>query len=178
MCMYNASFNECGNKGNRFSTAIQEVACYVFIRGGRVLYDFFSQNFNWPSKGTIMRQIPRFHPNLIEGRLYIDEFLLFLNKFNYPLQCAVLEDGTAITNVIEVDRQTDLLVGLVSPINPMTGLIHPFTFKSTSAKEIYDSIKKNYSATYVYVILAKPLQKGKLANKILNHILFLIYFIN
>lgn len=139
----------------------------MYIRGGRNLYNFFEENFVWPAEITITREIPKFHPNLIEGKLYIAEFSQYLRKFKYPRQCAVLEDGTAITNIIEVDRNTDLLLGLVAPISKTTGLIHPYTFEATSAKKIYQNIKENCAATYVYVILAKPLQKG-----ILKYFLF------
>lgn len=159
-CILNAVKNKPGHKGNRFHPDIKEISMYVFIRGGPKLYEFFINNFHWPSVSSQMDKIPKFHPSLIEGKLYIDEFMQFLNRFDYPLQCAILEDGTAITNIIEVDRKTDLLLGLVAPISVSTGLIHPFYFKATSAKEIYENIKNNYSASYVYVILAKPLKRG------------------
>lgn len=164
----NAKKNELGNKLNRYSDEIHKIAIYLFIRGGKKMYEFFHSNLNFPSVKTVKRKMLDYRKKLHEGHLYFDELVTYLDSKGYPREVSINEDGTKITEVAEYDAGEKIIQGLISPIDKRTGMPKENFFQALSAKQIVDAITNNSKASYVQVILAKPNFVGKTVKNILN----------
>lgn len=163
MCIDNAKSNPFGHKGNRFSDEFIKVAIYIYIRGGKSLYEFFHLNLNFPALKTVQRRMLKFHKKLIENHFYFDELVNFLKINNYVYEVCILEDGTKITEAAEYDAIENLITGLVAPTNASTGIPIEKFFPALTAKQISIAIQNSPKASYVQVILAKPNDAGKVA---------------
>lgn len=159
--MYNAVKNKPGAKSNRFDENIKKTALYCFLRGGLNFYNFMSQNMSLPCEKTITRYMNKYHNKLIEGKLYVKELRDFLDRNELPRCVSVTEDATKITEIVEFDSNNCTLVGLTSPFNPSNGLVFENYFKANSSNQIAHHLKTSKKASYVSVILAKPLAFGK-----------------
>lgn len=156
MCLENAQKNEPGNNQNRFSDDVHKTAIYLYIRGGRKLYEFFTLNLNFPSIKTVKRKMLQYRKKLHEGHLYFDELAEYLDFKGYPREVSINEDGTKITEIAEYDAVEKVIQGLISPFNKRTGMTKERNFPALSAVQILQAIKNNPKASYVQVILAKP----------------------
>lgn len=128
-----------------------------------------SQNLALPCYKTMTRFMDNYHGRLSEGKLYAKELRDFLDINQLPKSVSVTEDATKIVEMIEFDNNTCSLIGLTSPFNLSTGLVYENYFKANSSNQIANHIKNSKKASYVSVILAKPLAFGnyKFLNKFL-----------
>lgn len=159
-CLKNSMRNKPHQKSNRFDPEFAHIATYIYIRGGKHLYEFFVENLCLPSTKEIMREIALLKNVPQEGEIDVDGLLEYLEKNNLPKKVALLEDATAVTRVIEYDAPSNSLRGLVSPFDASTGLPSG-KFSATSGLEIAEHIKNGIIAKYVYVSLARPLHPCK-----------------
>lgn len=161
LCLENARINCVGNKQNRYSENIHKCAIYLFIRGGKKLYDFLHLNMNLPSLKTVRRKMIQYRGKLLEGHLYFDELDAFLTSKGYPREVSIMEDGTKISERVEYDATEKIILGLVSSLQKKSGMPEEKFFSAMTAKQIVDAIQNNKTASYVQVILAKPNVAGE-----------------
>lgn len=83
--------------GNKFTSPLKLFSLYIFIVGGRMLYELLHANLQniLPSITTINRLIDK-ESNIVNGIVRLKELKLFLIKRNYPLNVFISEDQTAI----------------------------------------------------------------------------------
>lgn len=81
----------------------------------------------------------------------------YLEGLNLDKHIWLSEDASGIVAKIELD--SNQMVGLVLPIDPISGMPTPFTFLARNAEEIQANMKKKKSS-HVYLVLAQPLKKG------------------
>lgn len=93
-----------------------------------------------------------------------------MKELNCPLEVAVIEDGTKITEFVDYDLESNCLSGLVAPINCTTGIPDKFYFRASKASEIIEPILNYKKAKYVQVILVKPNKIGKKTVKLISKI--------
>ena len=95
--------------------------------------------------------------NIVKGNvLRFDELHQYLAAHEYPFEMHVFEDGSRITSKVEFCPDTNTLIGLDSPFDPLTGLPFVNFHKAYSASNIYNSITKYDKVSYVQVLLAQP----------------------
>lgn len=137
-----------------------KLGLYLFIRGGRSLYEFHVQNMHFPSAKTISRHSNGIHGELLEGHYYFNELKTFLIEHKLPLCVSITEDGTKIVEVVEYDCKNDILIGLVAPFDNRTGMVLEKHFSAKTAEDIKNSIENSKIASYVYVLLARSIHPG------------------
>lgn len=76
-----------------------------------------------------------------------------------PKTVWISEDGTGIVQRVQYDSSTDQLIGLVLPINSLTGMPIPFSFPASSVQNIEEFMKKE-QAKIVYVVMAQSLKEN------------------
>lgn len=108
-------FKECEKKNiskyeNRYSEYLKNVATYLFILGGRQLYEILSANLKLPSTSSVMKYIEK-TPNVAEAEIFAKELKEFLLKRNLPLKMFISEDGTKIVPSVKFDAKTSQLIG-------------------------------------------------------------------
>lgn len=157
----NSYFNAPGDHNNEFDDDIKRLALYIYLRGGKKLYEFFIYNMHFPCYRSVLRYVDSYHKQMIEGKLYFDELHDFLLKRNLPKVVSISEDATKITEVVEYCAKTRTLSGLVAPFNDRTGMPKQLFFVAESAIQISKSIEDFAKAKYVYVIIANPLIDGE-----------------
>lgn len=156
----NASKNENGNKGNKFSAELKEISCYCYIRGGKHFYLFLSKNLILPELSTI-RKFMSHDLNLVyEGQWRFDEIAEYIVRHNMKKEIGVFEDGTKINERVDYDVKSNSLLGLVSPIEASTGLPRAHYFDAKTADQINYAIKNHPRASYLQVILVQPNDKN------------------
>jgi hypothetical protein len=158
----NSINNSYGWRGNVFEEKIKQMSLFLYIRGGSNLYNVLARNMALPSLKTLERYMLKYHHRLVEGELYFDELLKFLEKNNLPKCVSVTEDATKITEIVEVDSSNSFLLGLTSPFDPKTGMIYRQYFKASTAFEIVKNISNSKKAGYLYVILARSASFGNI----------------
>jgi len=160
-CLY-----ECAEKNqksskykhrNRFDEELKKFSTYIFIVGGRLLYETLHANMDrvLPSITTIFRYLDNTQSKVIEGSFRFNELRVHLIKKNLPLKIWISEDATRITGKIEYDIKSNNIVGFVLPL--MNGCPVPNAFIASSAKTIAQYFNSESRANYAYVIMAKPL---------------------
>lgn len=95
-------------------------------------------------------------PRIIEGEIRSKALSNYLEVLNLEKYVWLSEDGSGIVEKVEFDPNTNQMVGLVLPIDPLTGNPIPFTYLARDADEIRSNMQKSTSA-YVYIVMAQPL---------------------
>lgn len=95
-------------------------------------------------------------PRIIEGELRCKELKKYLEVLKLEKYIWLSEDATGIVEKIEFDPKTNQMVGLVLPIDSITGIPISFTYLARSADEIRSNMQQSTSS-YVYMVMAQPL---------------------
>ncbi|KAK3920118.1 E3 SUMO-protein ligase ZBED1 [Frankliniella fusca] len=149
------------NHGQRYDEDIQLLAAYLFIVGGRMLYEFLQTNLtnSLPSISTVDRTLKKYSTPVIEGTFRFQELKDFLLQHNLPLKVTISEDGTRVQEKFLYDSATNQIIGPVLPLSengvPITG-----SFPATSAAAIATHLEHGQVASCAYAIMAQPLRKG------------------
>lgn len=110
-CLYEcASKNQLNTKNNnRFDEQLKKFSVYLFIVGGRLLYETLHKNMNdaLPSISTLFRFLDNTQNNVTEGCFRFEELRVFLIKRNLPPKIWISEDATRITGKIEYDAKSN-----------------------------------------------------------------------
>lgn len=96
---------------------------------------------------------------VIEGELRSKQLNTYLEKMNCPKQIFISEDGTGVVQKVVYDVHSNQLVGLVLPINSITGIPKMLSFEAKTAEDIEKYLKLHQS-TSVYIMVAQPLISG------------------
>lgn len=101
--------------GNKFTEPLKLFSLYIFIVGGRMLYELLHANLQniLPSITTINRCLDK-ESNIVDGIVRLKELKLFLSKRNYPLSVFISEDQTAIIKNVAYDSKSNRMIGFVS----------------------------------------------------------------
>lgn len=143
--------------GFRYESVLKLFATYIFIIGGRILYETLAANLPFPSVSTISRTINAYAASLVEGTCRVAELKTFLQARNLTPFVWLSEDATRITGRIQYDPNTNQLIGFVLPLDD-NGMPVAFSFIATSAKVIQEHFTNNTAASSLYTIMAQPLQ--------------------
>lgn len=143
--------------GKRYDSTIKMFSTYLFLIGGRLLYETLQLNLPLPSTTTVLRCLKERGPDIREGEFRTAELKDFLVQNNLPMKIWLSEDATRITGKIQFDSNSNQIVGLVLPVNPNNGCPTTLAFPASSAKVIEEHIKNNVPASLAYVIMAQPL---------------------
>jgi len=143
--------------GFRYENSLKLIATYIFIVGGRILYDTLAANLPLPSVSTICCTINAYSGSFVEGACRVTDFKQFLQVRNLTSLVWLSEDATRITGRIQYDSSTNQLIRFVLPFDDQ-GMPIAFSFTASSAKSIQDHFNNNTAASSLYVIMAQPLQ--------------------
>lgn len=143
---------------NKFTDPLKRFSLYLFIIGGRLLYESLYANLKniLPSITTINRLFDESN-NIQEGILRFAELKAFLQKRNYPTKVFISEDQTAIVKRIQYDPKSNKMVGFVVPSCKESGFPLMGLYKVTSFKEIERAFREENVANNAYVYMAQPL---------------------
>lgn len=147
-------------EGRRYDSKLKLFAAYLYLYGGRSLYEILSTNLKLglPSLKTVNRTV-RAEMDYKEDDLRIEELLLYLDLKKYPRNVCIEEDQTRVKGRIEYWSKTNQLVGFVLPISA-NGVPEKNCFLATSASTIKNVFLKNTMSSYINVVVAQPMQDG------------------
>ncbi|KAE8743742.1 hypothetical protein FOCC_FOCC009616 [Frankliniella occidentalis] len=148
--------------GRRFDSHLKLFACYIFMLGGRFLYDVLRANITeLPSPVTVCRTISAAANPIVEGLFRFKELKEYLCERDLPLVVWVSEDATRITGRIQYDPRHNQVIGFELPDDengaPVSG-----SFPATSAAVILSYFHK-FSALSTHnaeVVMAQPVREG------------------
>ncbi|KAF5300612.1 hypothetical protein FQR65_LT09144 [Abscondita terminalis] len=128
------------NRGNKYDNKLKLFSTYLFLVGGRLLYETLYANMKncLPSITTIGRGLMNKH--FQEGKFRFIELLDFLEKRNLPKSVWISEDGTKITGRIQYDSKSNKIVGFVIPL--VNGIPKKCHFLATPAKKIQNNFQQ------------------------------------
>lgn len=106
-----------------------------------------------------MGYISQHKPRIIEGELRCKELNTYLENLKLEKHVWLSEDATGLVAKVEFDPTTSQMVGLVLPMDQITGMPTAFTYLARSADEIQTNMQKKKSSL-VYIVLAQPLKTG------------------
>ncbi|XP_031332934.1 uncharacterized protein LOC116163219, partial [Photinus pyralis] len=149
--------NNNTKKSNKYNLTLKKFSNYLFIIGGRLLYETLYLNLNGalPSISTVQRELFK-NCSIEEGVPRIKQLSEHLSKRNFPKTVWLSEDGTRINGRIQYCASTDTNVGFVLPINP-NGYPNNMAFKATSIQEVKRQFQEESKANYTYALVAQPL---------------------
>ncbi|XP_031357928.1 uncharacterized protein LOC116181664 isoform X2 [Photinus pyralis] len=143
---------------NRFDESVKKFCLYLFLIGGRMLYETLYANLKnvIPSITTLHRSIT--NSNIQEGELRFADLRRFLDSRGLPSVVWISEDATKITGKIGYSSHNNLVVGFVIPQH--NGLPRENYFEATSARRIQQIFVEGERAQYGYAIMAQcPIDK-------------------
>lgn len=151
------------NKGhnNRYEPDLMQFCLYLYIVGGRLMYETLYANLkkSIPSLITIQRHINN-SDQVVEASLRFEQLSKFLSERELPMVVWVSEDATGITGRIQYCSKTDSIIGFVSPLGE-DGLPKSSCFPANSAQNIQKYFAENERSKYAYVIMAQsPVDKS------------------
>lgn len=151
----NSSVNEHSRK---FDDSLKRFALYIFLIGGRMLYETLYKNINnaLPSITTIQRLLADVS-KITEASLRTEELYTYLSNRKYHKKIFVSEDQTALINRPEYDQKTNSIVGFVAPIDDKTGFPTTGQFIINSAGDIREAFQNYNTSINAYVYMAQPL---------------------
>lgn len=90
-----------GQNSNCFNSILKQFASYIYMIGGRLLYETLYSNMKniLPSITTIYRFIDHSYERAEEGSFCFKELLVFLIKRNLSSYVWISEDATRITKI-------------------------------------------------------------------------------
>jgi len=97
----------------KYKNSLKLIATYIFIVGGRILYDTLTANLLLPLVSTICRTINAYSGFFIESACRVTDFKQFLQVRNLTSFIWLSEDATRITSRIQYDSSTNQLIGFV-----------------------------------------------------------------
>ncbi len=145
-----------GFQGNRYSLIILKIAVYIYIRGGKALYEFIAINLKFPVLRTVTNFMANELAKLEEGIMRFDGLQNYLIENNFDMEVGLFEDGTKIIEKVEVNFDHKSLLGLISPFNSETGLPEVNFHQATSGWDIYNALINFERSGYIQLILAQP----------------------
>ena len=141
---------------------MQDVAAFLYISGGRSVYEFLTSNLPLPSCRSALRYIHSTN-TAMEGQLRIKELKEFLQTLNLPPQVWISDDSTGLINRIRYHGATNQVVGFVLPLD-QNGMPRCKHYLATSAKEIenffINGLKDDLKARLLHIVVAQPLAKN------------------
>ncbi|KAK3908493.1 Nucleoprotein, partial [Frankliniella fusca] len=145
----------------RFETEDKLFFTYLFIQGGRKLYETLHANApkSMPSLSTILKYQGKVMEPVREGQCRWQELSEYLEDNHLPRVIAISEDGTRITGQIEYDSTTNLLVGFSPPLD-RDGCPDTSHFEATGERAMRAMFDEAPRAHTAYVLMAQPLQDG------------------
>ncbi|KAK3911470.1 30S ribosomal protein S4E [Frankliniella fusca] len=149
------------SSGERYEEDVKLFSLYLFIVGGRGLYEFLRANLpkSLPCISTLERALKESSKPIIEGVFRFQELKEFLVANNLPLKVSISEDGTRIQERFCYDPYTNCIVGPVLPL-AHNGVPLTNTFPATSAAMIANHFKNGKVAGTGYAFMAQPLKDG------------------
>lgn len=146
--------------GYRFDEDLKRIASYLRMIAGPLAYQTIHKNLELalPSLSSTNRYIRCMNAPIIEGVVRSSELLNYLNERNLPLIVSLSEDATRIDGRIQYNSGTNEIYGFVLPIDEITGMPIPHTFKARNTAEIVSHFRsENPISQFVNVVMAQPL---------------------
>ncbi|KAF5308018.1 hypothetical protein FQR65_LT18283 [Abscondita terminalis] len=144
----------------QFNDPLKQFATYLFIIGGRLLYETLSSNLKGilPTISTIQRQFSKMSDEfrIKEGEFRFSQLKLFLINRELPLKVWISEDATRVTGRIEYCSKSNKLVGFLLPSRQNVTFDTDY-FTASSVKKIQIFFQQGQKCNYAYVIMAQPL---------------------
>lgn len=106
----------------------------------------------------IVRCVSEQKSRVVEGEIRAKQLAEYLTKMNCTKHVWISEDATVITSKVTYDTSTNQLVGLVLPIDEITGCPKAFTYMASNAESIKQHLMEAKSTT-VYVVMAQPVDE-------------------
>lgn len=148
------------DKGRRYEENIKSFSTYLFVSGGRSLYECMRQNLSLPSVPTVLNYIRSEKSSTVEGFLRIEELIKFLKDRQFSKCIWLSEDQTRVISKVEYDPKTNQMVGFVLPLDSVTGMPIVTSFPANTASDIINAFRSSETSTLVNVIIAHPIQDG------------------
>lgn len=98
--------NQISNPSFRYSEALKLFSTYIFMLGGRLLYETLYKNLLLPSPTSISRYIQKTGQKIVEGELRCDLLKSYLREKNLPSIVWISEDATRITGKVQYNSST------------------------------------------------------------------------
>lgn len=144
---------------NRFNEQLKKFCEYLYLKGGFNCYKNLYLNSPIPAPSTLKNNLQA--GRMETSKLYIEELVLFLKKYDSPFEVIISEDATRISNRIEYDPTTNEIYGLLAKTDSTTGMPSQNFFKANKPSKVSEYMTNYKVAPYIQAILAKPLKLGK-----------------
>lgn len=145
-----------GKTGHRHENSMKDFACYIFMLGGRLLYETIYMNLPLPSPTSVGRYLHDNGPEIIEGVMRCSQLKKYLEERNLPMVVWVSEDGTRITGRLQYDPGTNQIVGLLLPLDE-NGMPKSKSFMATNASAMNKHVNNNQVTATVSFLPAQCL---------------------
>lgn len=145
------------NHAVRYSAVIKKYSTYIYLIGGRKLYNNLSKNIPLPSLKSTQNYIKLVGPNVNEGELRCSELKEYLERNQYPFFVFLSEDATGIIKKAEYNYNNNNISGFVPPLD-INGMPLKNSFPATSADVISKYFANEEKSSLIYVVMAQPLQ--------------------
>lgn len=145
-------------QGFRYNNSLKVICAYIYLLGGKILYDTLCANLPVPTIQTLLKTINEETEPIIEGQFRINALKKFLEKRKLPMRIWLSEDATKITTRIQHDQKTNQMVGFVLPTS--ASLPIPKSFLVTSMSDIQKAFKNQKQSNLLYVYMGQAIAKN------------------
>lgn len=151
-----------GKKQKRYSKGLKLYSLYIFLIGGKMMYESLSLELGMPSISTIRNTFSGMAETEIEeGVPRYDLLLDYLKKNHYSMIVYGSEDQTKVKVELKYNGKFNTINGLVSPLDE-NGFPVKDTFKFTTIEKTINLVNTFSKAEYVNVIMIKSLQNNSI----------------
>lgn len=149
-------------KYKNYTDNLKYISVYLFLVGGRLLYETLQLNLPLPSVHTVLKFLND-SPSIVEGELRSTELARFLVENNYKNQIWLSEDATKIVSRIKYNSKTNNIIGLVLPLNNETGMPELNKFVFENVEKVQQFIDCYQKSEYAECFMAQSFCDGAVA---------------
>ena len=138
------------NPKKKYDEELKSIALYLFLLGGRLLYEHLVKNLPLPSLSTVLKYLNDEEP-LVEGGFCFTELKDFLNNSGYSHKVWLSEDATKVQATLKYFSKNDTIVGLTLPLNE-NGVPKKDFYKFTSIKHVEEFVAAHDTSEYGNIV--------------------------
>ena len=150
------------NPKKKYDEHMKNAALYMFIIGGRMMYEHLVLNLNLPSISTVLKHLQDEEP-LVEGQFRLQQLKQHIAINNYTSNVFLSSDATRIQSTLKYVSKSDTILGLVLPLDDKTGNPISNYFKFKNVEDVQRFIETHEMAENANIIVAKCLNSNSIS---------------
>lgn len=143
-------------KNKKYCQNLKYISLFIFLVGGRLLYESLQLNLPLPSVHTVLKFLSD-SSLFVEADLRASKLLTFIQEHNLKTQVWLSEDATKIVSRVKYCSKSNTIIGLVLPLDKKTGMPEKNFFEFESIAKVQQFLDHYSKSEYAECFMATSL---------------------